>query len=290
MPAEADLKRRIRGVQELGSLVRSLKLLSAASLHQFERAAAGLGESVEILERGLSVVLKGRRIPRAPGPGQGLVAGVVLGSDHGLCGSYHESLASFARDSGPVPVPLMAVGSRLASALAEAGVQVDVERPGISVLSALAPGIQDLLLRLEEWRQAGLLESLVVLHQRPAPGGGSHPVRLQLLPTDPDWLESLAERPWPGPTLPWCPQEPDLLLPRLLRQHLYLALYRAQAEALASENAARFAAMQAAERNLAERREELTREYHRLRQGQVTEGLLEVVAGFEASGQGLAGP
>lgn len=290
MRADADLKRRLRGLRELGSLVRSLKLLSAASLHRFERAVAGLAESVEVLESALAVVLA-RGVPGMEHPGwteargePGLTAGVVLGSDHGLCGAWHESLARFVRAWDPVPVPLMAVGSRLASALDEAGVSVDVERPGLSTLAALAPGVQDLVLRLEEWRQAGLVQRLLVFHQRPDPAGQPRPTCVQLLPLDPAWLEGLAGRAWGGPTLPWCAQEPEVLLPLLVRQHLFLTLYRAQAEALASENGARFAAMQAAERNLEERQAELEREYHRQRQGLVTEELLDVVAGYEASG------
>jgi len=283
--AEAELKRRLHGAGELASLVRSLKLLSAASLHQYERALAGLDESVRVLESGLAIVLRHLPLPD-PGPEPGLTAGVVLGSDHGMCGAYHEHLAAFVA-AGRAPVPLLAVGARLAAALADAGVQVDVERPGLASLGALAPGVQDLLLRLEEWRQAGLAERLVVIHQRPEPGGSCKPVQTQLLPVDLGWLRELAERPWPGPTLPWCPQPPEILLPILLRQHLFLALYRAQAEALASENTARLSAMQAAERNLDERRAELTREYHRQRQQAVTEEILDVVSGYEAS-QGRA--
>ncbi len=282
MPGDVGLKRRLHGIQELESLVRSLKLLSAASLHQFERAAAGLGESVEILEAGLSVALRGRSIPfEAKLAGETLTAGVILGSDHGLCGPYHENLARFVKLTDPVPVPLMAVGSRLARALAEAGLQVDVTRPGITTLRALAPAVQDLLGRLEEWSRAGLLERLVVIHQRADPGGGIRPVRLQLLPIDPEWLREVSGRPWRGRTLPWCARPPEELLPGLLRQHLFLTLYRACAEALASEHAARLHVMQAAERNLEERSRELTRREQRQRQGQVTRGVLEVLAGFE---------
>jgi len=283
VPGNQELTRRLRSLKELGSLVRSLKLLSAASMHRFERAATGLGESVEVLERGLSVALRGRVLPDwGPACADPLTAGVVLGSDHGLCGPYHEGLADFVRRTHPVPVPLLAVGSRLATALTEAGVAVDAERPGIATLQALAPAVQDLLSRLEEWSRAGVVERLVVIHQRPASGGAPRPVRLQLLPVDPEWLREVSRRRWTGPTLPWCPQPADRLLPGLLRQHLFLTLYRACAEALASENAARFHAMQAAERNLDEKVRELTRRDQRLRQDQVTAGVLEVLGGFEA--------
>lgn len=290
MSGDQDLKRRLHGLKELGSLVRSLKLLSAASMHRFERAAAGLGESVEILERGLSLALQDRALPDwSQETEEPLTAGIVLGSDHGLCGAYHESLTDFVRRTDPVPVPLLAVGSRLASALSEAGVQVDAERPGITTLQALAPAVQDLLSRLEEWSRVGVLQRLVVIHQRPAPGGPPHPVRLRLLPVDPEWLREVSRRPWTGSTLPWCPQPAARLLPGLLRQHLFLTLYRACAEALAAENAARFHAMQAAERNLDEKLRELTRRDQRLRQERVTEGVLEVLGGFEACQEESAG-
>ncbi len=290
MPGDQDLKRRLHSLKELGSLVRSLKLLSVASMHRFERAAAGLGQSVEVLEKGLSVALRDRVLPDwSQASDEPLTAGVVLGSDHGLCGPYHESLADFVRRSNPVPVPLLAVGSRLAAALTEAGVTVDAERPGIATLRAVAAAVQDLLFRLEEWSRAGVVQRLVVIHQRPTPGSPPHPVRLQLLPVDPEWLREVSRRPWTGPTLPWCPQPAETLLPGLLRQHLFLTLYRACAEALASENAARFQAMQAAERNLEEKLRELTRRDQRLRQERVTEGVLEVLGGFEACQEERAG-
>jgi F-type H+-transporting ATPase subunit gamma len=67
----------------------------------------------------------------------------------------------------------------------------------------------------------------------------------------------------------------------LIRQYLFAVLYRALAESLASENAARLASMQAAEKNIEERSDELTARYHRRRQNAITEELLDVTAGFE---------
>lgn len=72
------------------------------------------------------------------------------------------------------------------------------------------------------------------------------------------------------------------LLTGLLRQDLFIALYRAVAEAKAAEHGARLAAMQAAEQNIEERLDQLRNEYHQLRQAEITEQLLDVVSGFEA--------
>ena len=68
----------------------------------------------------------------------------------------------------------------------------------------------------------------------------------------------------------------------MVRQYLFVSLFQACAESLASENASRIAAMQAAEKNIEERLEELQGQYNHLRQTAITEELLDVVTGFEA--------
>jgi F-type H+-transporting ATPase subunit gamma len=74
----------------------------------------------------------------------------------------------------------------------------------------------------------------------------------------------------------------DQLFSALIRQYLFVSLFRACAESLASENASRLAAMQGAERNIEERLEELQTQFHQQRQMTITEELLDIVAGFEA--------
>jgi F-type H+-transporting ATPase subunit gamma len=72
------------------------------------------------------------------------------------------------------------------------------------------------------------------------------------------------------------------LFSRLIRQYLFISLYRATVESLASENAARLAAMQAAEKNIEERLTVLNAEYRQQRQNLITGELLDIVSGFEA--------
>ena len=68
----------------------------------------------------------------------------------------------------------------------------------------------------------------------------------------------------------------------LVREYLFVSLFRACAESLASENASRLAAMQRAEKNIDELLVDLNRAFHRLRQSGIDEELFDVVSGFEA--------
>jgi F-type H+-transporting ATPase subunit gamma len=79
--------------------------------------------------------------------------------------------------------------------------------------------------------------------------------------------------------------DPDQLLSSLIREYLFITLFRAFVDSMASENAARLAAMQGAQTNIEELMDDLQRQYHQLRQMSITEELLDIVSGFEALNQ-----
>jgi F-type H+-transporting ATPase subunit gamma len=68
----------------------------------------------------------------------------------------------------------------------------------------------------------------------------------------------------------------------LIREYLFVSLFRAFAESLASENASRLASMQVAERNIEDRLKELSSQFRQSRQSSITSELLDIVAAFEA--------
>jgi len=67
-----------------------------------------------------------------------------------------------------------------------------------------------------------------------------------------------------------------------VREHLFVSLFRASAESMASENASRLAAMQRADRNIGELLTDLRARLHRTRPSNIDEELFDVIAGFDA--------
>ena len=68
----------------------------------------------------------------------------------------------------------------------------------------------------------------------------------------------------------------------LIREYLFISLFRACAESLASENASRLAAMERADRNIDELLDSLNGSFNHLRQSQIDEELFDVISGYEA--------
>jgi len=283
------LGRRIAITNDLRGIVRTMRTLSAVNIRQCERAVQALEAFARTVTLGLQVVLRARPPPaHAWAEPEGATIAVLFGSDYGLCGQFNTQVARFAlaelerRRIASDSVLLLAVGVRGAAAL-EAR-----ERPADALLglpgtvAGLHGTARDILLRVDAWRAGHAVGRVLLFYNRRAGGAPARPAALQLLPLDPRWLHALAGARWPTRVLPAFSMDPGALFAALVRQHLFAAIFRAGAHSIASEHVARLAAMQAAERNIDERLEELNASYRQQRQNAITAELLDVVAGYQA--------
>ncbi|TXT41473.1 MAG: H+-transporting two-sector ATPase subunit gamma, partial [Comamonadaceae bacterium] len=141
--------------------------------------------------------------------------------------------------------------------------------------------VGQILVEIETLREQGQVAQVCVFHHRPQHGSLYRPTCQRLLPLDEVWQRELTAKPWPGPSLPEVMNGDGQTLQALVREYLFVSLFRACAESLASENASRLAAMQRAEKNIDELLDGLHHAFHRLRQSGIDEELFDVMAGFE---------
>jgi F-type H+-transporting ATPase subunit gamma len=275
------LTRRMDTLHSIRGVVRTMKTLSAVNAAPYEAAAASIDSYHGAVLEGLQLLIRatGFPAPGAEGPQAGGVA-VIFGSDHGLCGAYNDTVAEAADARlGGQDWQVFSVGARMQAALDARG------RPSARHFQppASADGIgrlaREALIALDAAR--GPAGGVILIHMAAGHDGRAPTVR-PLLPLDPDLLRDLAARPWDARGLPCLTMDPEALLASLIRNHLFASVFRAAAEAMATENAARLALMQQAERAIDERVSELLFATRSARQSDVTNELLDVVAGFEA--------
>ena len=290
MQTLAQLKRRMESTGELHSVVRTMKSLAAVNIRQYEQAAQSLGEYVHTLDMALGVVLgknqkmrlSTRRSPRKK-PGA-----VIFGSDQGMCGSLNEQVTSHALDNlnrsnvSLDKIPVVCLGIRSADFLGDAGIkELEVrELPGS--VHNITPHVGHILSILDTWQDKGRVDHVLMFHARQKSGSGYTPHTVNLLPIDEGWIEKKRSRTWESSTLPMYTMHPDTLLSSLVKEYLFITIFRAYVESMVSENAARLTAMQGAQKNIEELMEDLEGQYNQLRQMSITEELLDIVSGFEA--------
>jgi F-type H+-transporting ATPase subunit gamma len=290
----ASLRRKIKGAGDLRSVVRTMKALAASSIGQYEKSVRSLADYYRTVELGLGVCIResepavetAARKERTDG---GALGAVVFGSDQGLVGQFNDVVAECAIKTLaalPGKPQVWAVGERVYARMADAGLPLMGHFAVPNSVEAIAPLVSRIQIESEAHRVPGHEVRVYLFHNRPQPGALYEPISQRLLPLDAQWQRDLMKARWPTGNLPEVMGGVSATLRALVREYLFISLFRACAESLASENASRLAAMERADRNIGELLENLRGTFRRLRQSGIDEELFDVISGFEA----LVGP
>ncbi len=279
------LTRRTGTTRDIRGIVHTMKTLSAINAHPYEQAARAIGGWRDTVLDGLRAFVKAHGALSPTAEADALPVIVAFGSDQGLCGNYNEVVAG-ALAAHPVVSGdrlILCIGAQMEDALR--GVGLDAEAALMTPASAdgLNRLARELVTRIDAARTAARRGITVTLafNERAAHGQQRTVVR-QILPLHPAWVRDLADRPWTSRSLPHFDLPAEAVLAALLRNYLFASLFRASAEALVTENAARLARMQQAEKSIDDRLAELDAATRIARQSAITEELLDIIAGFEA--------
>lgn len=283
------MKRQIRSAEQMQSIVHTMRSFAAVNIRQYELAA-------QASEEYLKTVMKGFEMLRWLHPQQGKLAGtasdqsvgvIVYGSDQGMCGSFNEQITTYTHEMISTQfdkerVHLQVVGSRAADLMSDHGYEIDTLYEVPSSVNSISNLTLDLLPNIEAWLREYRLGTLFQFHNLRIRKASWQPSHSKVLPFDLDEVLPKRSSRWNSRSLPMITIDPENLYSELVHQYLFVMLYRAIANSLAGENASRIASMQAAEKNINERLEELQKAYQLGRQEAITEELLDVITGFEA--------
>ena len=287
-----SLSRQISGAGDLQSVVRTMKALAASSIGQYEQSVRALTDYYRTVELALRVCFREygpipSRVHRQTRINAGLVNVIVFGSDQGLVGQFNDVVADYAvKTLGGLPgkCRVWAVGERVQARLADAGQELAGFFPVPNSVQGITALVGRILVEVEAHRGKGEHAPLWVFRNRPLARSLFEPVGERLLPLEEQWQRDRAKMKWPTANLPQVMGDTIGVLRAVIREYLFISLFRACAESLASENASRLAAMERAEKNIDELLEQLHRRFHQLRQSGIDEELFDVISGFEALG------
>jgi F-type H+-transporting ATPase subunit gamma len=285
----ASLRHKINSAGELQAVVRTMKAMAASSIGQYENAVRSLDDYYRTVQLGLAACFR-QEAPavvasRAQHLETGRIGAIVFGSDQGLVGQFNDVMVEFVvKTLGNLPgkKTVWAVGERIHSRLVDTNLLAGESFILPNSISAITPLVGQILVEMETQREKGEITQVYLFHNRPESGAVYKPVSQRLLPLDEVWRRDLTAISWPTGNLPEVMNGGEQTLLAFVREYLFVSIFRACAESLASENASRLAAMQRAEKNIDELLEDLNRTFHRLRQSGIDEELFDVVSGFEA--------
>jgi len=286
----ASLQHKINSAGDLQSVVRTMKAMAAVNITQYENAVNSLADYYQTVKLGLNVCFH-QSNPAATTTNYMLnnnhnnIAVIAFGSDQGLVGQFNNVLAEFLSKtlqtySGKKHV--WAIGERIQPLLPTTDMNTGkIHRLPIS-LDTISELVGELILEIEWYRENKGINQLFVFHNKPTSKSSYAATFHKLLPFDQNWKDELVMDNWPSRSLPELLNSQKTTFKALITEYLFVSIYKACAESLASENASRLEAMLRAEKNIEELLDGLNRNYRHQRQTGIDEELFDLVAGYEA--------
>lgn len=284
-----DLRRKIDGAADLSSVVRTMKALAGSRIGQYQNAVLSLQAYYHTIELGLLAFLQrqtgGLNKQYSIGRNSKIISVIVLGSDQGLIGQFNDTLSNFAIKTMAKfkeDKNIIVVGDRIRSRLEETGAAITRLYQVPHSIQAITPLVSNMLLDAEANHGNNEVIPLYIFYNQPLEGSTYEPIYEKILPLDGDWEHQFMSMKWPAKNIPEILGIANLTFEALVREYLFVSLFKACASSLTSENASRLAAMQRAEKNINKLLTELNQNFHRIRQNKIDEELFDVIAGFEA--------
>ncbi len=231
----ASLRRKLSSACDLQSVVRTMKAVAASSIGQYERSVLALADYNRTLELGLGACFRASEpathlSDKKGETDAGAIGAIVFGSDQGLVGQFNEVVADYAiKTLAPLPgkPEVWAVGERVHARLADAGLPLMGLFAVPNSVQAITPLVGKIQIESEAHRAKDEYARVYVFHNHPQSGALYEPVSQRLLPLDAQWQEGLAKVPWPTRTLPDRFGGGTATLRALIREYLFISLFRA---------------------------------------------------------------
>lgn len=284
MHSTRDIRRRIRSVGSTSQITKAMQMVAASKMRKAQDSALAGRDFVRLiyrLQRAATTQTIEFTHPLVEVRPIRKRAIILVAADKGLCGALNSNLFRLASQFDPQSTVFITAGRKAAQFVAATRRQLIAEfaygdSPRFPEARAIAKFARDLFLR-------GEVDEVRILATRFINTLNQQPISLEYLPVGE--IKGL-EIPGAEPEAELLTRKETLFEPGaepflgyLLAHYLNIYVYQVLLNAKASEQSARMVSMKNATDNAEELIEDLTLEYNKLRQGNITRELLEIAGG-----------
>lgn len=284
MSSSRDIRRRIRSIGSTAQITKAMQMVAASKMRKAQEAALAGRDFVRLIyrfQREATTATRDFNHSLTEVRPIQKRAVILVAADKGLCGALNSNLFRMAAQFDPATTVFITAGRKAAQFVAATRRQLIAEfaygdSPTYPEARAIAAFARDLFLKKE-------VDEVRVLATRFINTLTQHPVSLEYLPVGE--IKGL-EIPGADHEIGIVPSKetlfepgPGAFLGYLLSHYLNIYIYQVLLNAKASEQSARMVSMKNATDNAENLIEDLTLEYNKLRQANITRELLEIAGG-----------
>jgi len=272
------IQSHIVSMDELLDIVGAMRSLAGMRVQESQHALPGIRSYADSMATaiGSALLLMPQPVTEAH-QRRGRCAAILCMAEHGFVGGFNERMLEAAEATLNASDMLFVLGSRGAVLAYERGREIAWTRPMATRLAGAPDAVNSLTNELYARIARGEIARVEVMFARYRQGAASMIEHRLLLPLDTASLAAKSARQVPLHNL-----APRPLLEELIADYVFALLTEAAVESIASENAARFAAMESAHDNVSKKLAGLQENARQARQTEITSELLDLMTGAEA--------
>ncbi len=274
----AEIQGHVASMRELSDIMSAMRSLAGMRVQEAQRALPGIRSYSGSMAAAIAsaLMLMGPQ-EAAPQTKAGRRALILCMAEHGFVAGFNERLVDAAEAGLSPDDALLVLGSRGAAFALERGREAAWTRAMATRSAGALDTVNSVTKELYARIARGEIDRVEVMFSRYRQGSQQAIERRLLLPLDLAMFTVSDTRQPPLHNL-----KPAILFEELAAEYVFAILMEAAVESIASENAARFAAMQSACDNVSNKLEELQEQARQARQNEITTELLDLITGAEA--------
>jgi F-type H+-transporting ATPase subunit gamma len=285
MPSTRDIRRRILSATGTAQITKAMQMVAASKMRKAQAAALAGRPFAHLLyrfQREATIRMEEFKHPLLEVREIRKRAVILIGADKGLCGALNSNLFRLAAQFDTESTVFITAGKKASQYVVGTGRQLIAEfpysdSPRFPEARAIAAFARDLFLKKE-------VDEIRIVATRFVNTLTQYPVSIEFLP-----VGEIKGMKIPGAELGGeiaadkreykFEPSPEYILGYLLSHYLNIYIYQVLLNAKASEQSARMVSMKNATDNADSLIQDLTLEYNKLRQGNITRELLEIAGG-----------
>ena len=291
-----SLKKHLDSAKSLKQIISTMKALSATNIKKYEKTALSLKKYMNNIYLGFQGIISQNRDilnyidyieqnEYKNKNSQNIM--IVVGSNQGLCGKFNDRMVNFFMENNDKTDfskdnnTLITVGDKIYSLLSSKNIEIAKHLSLPNSVENIVHTVYNIFTSINKYSKKS--QNIYIFFTQYDTKSNGILTKKKIVPLEKEFFNDLLNKKWPTNNIPLWRVDTNVLLSDFIEQYIFINVYYAIANSMASEQKNRLDTLQGAEDNIKNDISDTTLKYNQTRQSIITSDLIDVVSGYKLS-------
>ena len=288
-----SLKKHLKSATDLKQIVSTMKALSATNIKKYEKTALSLNKYINNVYTGIQGILSQNKdilnyidyIEKNNDKKDCQNIIIVVGSNQGLCGKFNDKIINFFLedtkylDFNSENNNLITIGDKIESIISSYNINIFKHISLPNSIENIVHIVYSIFTLIND--NSKKFKNIYIYYTQHDTKSNGILTKKKVVPLEKEFFKKILNKKWPTNNVPFWRIDTKKLFSNFIEQYIFISIYYAIANSMASEQKNRLMTLQGAEDNIKNNITETTLKYNQIRQTVITSDLIDVVSGYK---------